>query len=85
MLFRSVVDAFEDGDGLFVLFIHQLLDQAQVKVAPGLALHQVQVFVFPLVQLANDLQKLVVQRCVGFSIHGLLSENDRREYEYIVL
>jgi hypothetical protein len=55
-----VVDAFEQRAGLVLFGLCQLLDQTQVQIPTGLALHQMQVLVFPVMQLANDLQEFRV-------------------------
>jgi hypothetical protein len=66
-----VVDAFEQGAGLVLIGLNELFDQAQVKVASGLALYQMQMLVFPVMQLANDLQEFGVQWviCIYICIH----------------
>ena len=57
---------------MIAFFIYQLFDQTQVQVATGLCLHQIQVLVFPFVQLTNDLQQLGIELGIGFSFHGYI-------------
>jgi hypothetical protein len=64
-----VVDAFEQGAGLVFLGLNQLFDQTQVQVTPCLALHQMQMLVFPIMQLTDDLQEFGVQKMVWLSFH----------------
>ena len=63
-------DALKQGAGLVLIGLDELFDQAQVEVASGLALYQMQMLVFPVMQLANDLQEFGVQWVICLCIHG---------------
>jgi hypothetical protein len=63
------INAFKEGAWFIAFLFNQLFDQTQVEITASLTLHQMQVLVFPFVQLANDLEEFGIELRIGISFH----------------